>query len=362
MDVAVARRHLERLASAPRPAGGEGERAARAYCAAELRALGFAVREEPFTYSAAPGRYATPAAGVASILLIATAAHAGWRGHAGWALHVLVAGLVVLGLAGAWVARHGVLRLPWLRRVGTNLTATRGDAPALWLVAHLDSKSQPVPIGLRALGVMLSVIVWIAALAMAGLQSHHAAAAGAWPWIAVAALVAGAPVAASVVGARSPGALDDASGVASVLSAAAGVPRERSLGVLLTSAEELGLAGARAWARAHAPGTAINIDGVDDVGAIRVSWSRPRPTALAAGVVEAARVEGERAAAAPLIPGILVDGVALADAGWVVVTISRGTWRTVARIHTRRDGLEHLRGGGVAAVARVVARFCAEAR
>ena len=47
----------------------------------------------------------------------------------------------------------GVLDLPWLRAAGENLIARRGDAPPrVWLVAHVDSKSQPLPTQLRMAG------------------------------------------------------------------------------------------------------------------------------------------------------------------------------------------------------------------
>ena len=39
--------------------------------------------------------------------------------------------------------------------------------------------------------------------------------------------------------------------------------------------------------------------------------------------------------------------MALADAGWAAITVSRGTAATLARIHTRRDTLACLRGDGV---------------
>jgi hypothetical protein len=55
-----------------------------------------------------------------------------------------------------------------------------------------------------------------------------------------------------------------------------------------------------------------------------------------------------------LPPGVLLDGVALADAGWDVVTLSRGTLRTVARIHTPADALEHLSGDGIATAAAII--------
>jgi hypothetical protein len=235
-------------------------------------------------------------------------------------------------------------------------------APALWLVAHLDSKSQPIPIAVRALGIMASLALWVIALLVSGLQSAGMPLAWSWPVLAIAGMVAGIPVAASVVRSRSPGALDNASGVATVLLVAELLPDDQPISVLLTSGEELGLAGARAWAAAadRAAGTAINIDGVDDVGHLRVIHPRPRPAALVDAVATAARESGIAASCGPLPPGLLVDSVALADRGWTVITLSKGSWRTVARIHTPGDDLARLTGAGVAEVAGLVRRVVGE--
>src|SRR3712207_8398281 len=48
----------------------------------------------------------------------------------------------------------------------------------------------------------------------------------------------------------------------------------------LFRSEELGLAGARAWVREQAPATAINFDGLDDVGRLRYTFIRRRPERL----------------------------------------------------------------------------------
>jgi hypothetical protein len=362
--VEAARRHLERLAAVPRPAGSPAESAARDYCAGVLRSLGFRVSEEPFEFSALPGRLGTPLCGLASILMLASAGHLGWRGHALGALAVLGAGgIIVLGVAW-WLARFGVLALPWWRERAVNLVAERAPAgaePAVWLVAHLDSKSQPLPIAIRALGVMASLAIWLVSLVVSALQSGGAPLAGYWPLLTIAGVLAGILVAASVVGSRSPGALDNASGVATVLLAAEGSPSDRSVGVLLTSGEELGLAGARGWARARrSVSTAINVDGVDDRGTIRVIHPSPRPIALLDAIALAAGELGVNISSGPLPPGLLVDSVALADGGWKVVTLSKGDWRTVARIHTPADDLAALRGEGVAEVATLVRRTLAE--
>ncbi|MGZ8458485.1 MAG: M28 family peptidase, partial [Gemmatirosa sp.] len=182
-----------------------------------------------------------------------------------------------------------------------------------------------------------------------------------WPWIAAFGAIAGVPVAASIVTARSPGALDDASGVATVLLAAEAL-RDLSAapGVLLTSAEELGLAGARAWtaqrrAAGEAPGIALNVDGVDDVGALTVMTGVQAPPAVVAALRAGAETAGLTIAVRRLVPGILVDAVALADAGWATVTLSRGNWGTLARIHTSQDTVDRLHGTGVDEAARVLA-------
>jgi hypothetical protein len=383
------------LAAAPRPAGSAAESAARDYCAGVLRSLGFRVSEEPFEFSAVPGRLGTPLCGVAAIGLIAAAGHLGWRGHAVGALVVLaMGGAIVLGAAW-WLARFGVLELPWWRERAVNLAARRSGTgagvgaeastePDIWLVAHLDSKSQPLPIVIRALGVMASLAIWVIALVVGVLQSGGAPLAGVWPVLTVAGVLAGIPVAASVTGSRSPGALDNASGVATVLLAAEHCPSDRSVGVLLTSGEELGLAGARAWAsewvedRARTPrrpegwtgsggrgdgveaSTAINVDGVDDVGAIRVIHPRPRPAELLRALSSAAGELGINISSGPLPPGLLVDSVALADRGWKAVTLSKGEWRTVARIPTPAVDLSSLRGEGVVLVAELVRRAIVE--
>jgi hypothetical protein len=136
--------------------------------------------------------------------------------------------------------------------------------------------------------------------------------------------------------------------------------------VLVTTAEELGLAGARAWARAHWVGNregdmpagqvVLNCDGVDDVGSLIGMFTGRAPRRVLDALAQAARDEGVRYGSRRLIPGILVDAVALADAGWEAVTLSRGTMATLARVHTRRDSLQHLRGDGIPEAAAVLAR------
>jgi len=366
-SAACAQRALEivrALAREPRPAGSESEARARAYCAGRLRAAGFVVREEAFEYSAFPGRWGTPAGGLVALVLLVAAATAGRAGKPGVAVLLLALGGAVVGLAARWLARTGVLEFPLMRRSGVNLVATRGDQSRpeamSWLVAQLDSKSQPVPILVRAAGITLVGAAWVAGLivAVAQLTWGYPNPGGSWLVLAVLASVGSIPVIATTVGTRSLGAVDNATGVATVLTAVEEAP-DSPCGVCLTSAEELGLAGARAWVRArpHGRAAAINCDGVDDRGTSTCMYTGRRPNALVASVLTASARTGSRMRAHRLLPGVLTDGVALADAAWNVVTLSKGGARTLARIHTPRDRAEQLTGTGMAEVARVIANL-----
>ncbi len=342
--------HLARLAASPRPTGGAAIAEARAYCAIELRRLGFIVREEPFEYSAFAGRFGAPSFGLllpaAATLAVAVAN----RGSADvpW-LAIVIIGLaiaVAIGLA------RGVLNAPVMRRAGMNVEATRGPSPAkVWLVAHLDSKSQPVPMLVRVAGVVV-LALGLAGVALSLLVRPASAAVAAL----VVAWVGGLPLMLSVVGRRSAGALDNASGVAAVLDAVAALSPALPIGVLISDAEELSLAGARAWARSRPAGVALNCDSVDDGGPLTAMFTRRRPSRLLSTLAEASAASKETLRIRRLLPGILTDSVALADAGWETLTLSRGTLRTLLRIHTSRDNLQSMRGVGIAGAARVLAR------
>jgi len=355
------------LSREPRTAGGEAEARARAYCAERLRSAGFEVREESFEYSAFVGRWGTAIGGLVAFAVVASGATAARHDRPGIALLVLTLGAGLLAAVARVLARDGVVSFPALRCRGVNLIARRRadvaglDAagarePTLWLMAHLDSKSQPVPILARAAGITVVGVVWVLALGLALVQWLGVAPMpAAWVAVSVAAAVGAVPVVATMVGVRSPGALDNATGVATVLAAAEDA-HGTHFAVCLTSAEELGLAGARAWvAGAGRPrSVAVNCDTVDDTGATTCMYSGRRPASLVAAVLATGSRAGAAIRAHRLLPGVLTDGVALGDAGWDVVTLSKGGVRTLARIHTPRDTADHLTGAGMDEVARVL--------
>jgi Zn-dependent M28 family amino/carboxypeptidase len=135
--------------------------------------------------------------------------------------------------------------------------------------------------------------------------------------------------------------------VLTVLTAARQMQNDANVGVLITDAEELGLAGARAWARGRRGATVLNCDGIDDAGSLLVMFAGPRPDRVLDAVARASRVSGIAYLPRRMALGILTDSVAFTDEGIASVTFSRGTFRSLARVHSRRDDLAHLRGDGI---------------
>ena len=358
---------LGRIGAAARPAGSATEANARAVCADWLRESGFSVEERPFSYSAAPGEWGTPMAGFALLIMGLAAAYGIAEGGLGTdrTLQIAFAALIVIAAAGWWVGRYGTRALPFQRRVGVNLEARRG-VPDVWLVAHLDSKSQPVSLLTRAASAVAVACSWAALLVVWAISRLLPVPAVVFLVLAGCASVAAVPLLVSSIGDRGDGALDNASGVASILGAVRMMDAALPVGVVVTSAEEYGLAGARAWVDGRREGTraaardgmrrgvVINCDGVDDDGVLTITagGAGRNLVHLFGGVVAALRPDVRIRRS---LPGVLLDATAFADRGWAACTVSQGTRSSLARVHTSRDTLASLSGAGVESVAGVLA-------
>jgi hypothetical protein len=340
---------LDQLSESPRFAGSSEEAKARELCREELERAGFACRELPFEYSQWPGRWGPPIAAAVQAMTILVVAHMAVHHGPLEALVVGAALICLLFCASAYVKRHGTARFPLQRARSANLEATRGN-PVVWLVAHIDSKSQTVPMLVRiASSVTLAIVTGAAFLVILLSLVGVSLPQSVWHLLAIAAVIGALPSMFCFTGNESHGALDNASGVAAVLIASEVAPTARDLGVLITSGEELGLAGARTWAAEARPGMlVINCDTVDDAGNWRCMYTGPRPGRIAAAAETISGRLGLKLAIGRLIPGILADSIAFADLGIESVTVSRGTLPTLARIHTRRDTSTALSGSGVA--------------
>lgn len=325
-----------------------------------LKGAGLATREVPFDYSQWPGRFGIPLIAGWLLLAILTvylvarftrdAAHAAGLGN--W---VILAALVF----GHKRRQSATQNMAAYRTTSANLEAARGD-PRVWLVAHADSKSQSIPMLVRiASHVVLITLLFISiaagfATTFGWIESPH------FGVFAAVAVIAALPSLFCFVGNRSQGALDNATGVAVVLLAAQHVSPEKSFGVLITSGEELDLAGARAWSSAaHRGAMMINCDTVDDEGAFRCMFVN-RPHKLGMAAENAAKKLGLGLRMGKVIPGIITDSMAFEAAGLPSVTLSRGTVQTLARIHTSGDSPDRLTGSGVAAAASMLALMVEE--
>lgn len=270
----------------PRRVGTTAEQKAANYIAQQMEALGLRVRREPF-----------PIAG----------------GHWEWLNRALFAGCAALAVLGAlafprlpivavlaWASVAVLVNLPW-RWTGRGVPRPASAASSfsenvigelhknpqegvrVIFMAHYDTKSQVIPTGLR---VGLVTTVWCVAW---GLAVTGVLWAVQWwpswlpqdpnPWnLTVVLVVCLAGLAANFTGNRSPGALDNGSGVATLLelarlwqqtaAARPGWMRQVEVVFVATSAEETDLDGARHFLGQHAdwwsekPTLLINLESV----------------------------------------------------------------------------------------------------
>lgn len=231
-----------------------------------------------------------------------------------------------------------------------NLIGVRPRARVMtWLAAHYDSKGQPVS--------MASRLILAVACAVAGVAGLGAVATGgSLVALAPAVLLPAVFVSLSRVTARSPGAVDNGSGLVTVLATLDALPADAPVGVLFPDGEEFGLRGAQALARERANLLAdtavINFDGVDDRGGVTAFVHRAGPTVdRIVGGLDARRFRW--------LP-VVVDGLALRHAARECVTIMRGDWQTARVVHTPRDTPERLTLDGAREVAAAVAHALAE--
>ena len=294
----------------------------------------------------------------AGMLLAGHVAAGHMRPYAGIA--VALATLVLTGMTG-FMLMGSIPSLPVWRLTSSNLVAVRKGAveqPAVWLVAHIDSKSQTIGMLMRVGSIGLASTFLAVMILVMIMQSLRAGEDFLRVQTAVASLIAAAaiiPFALCFVTNSSRGALDNATGIAATLLAIESISQDRSVGVLISSAEELGLAGAQAFAaRRVTPGVAVNCDTIDNAGRFICMTTGSKKGAQSAMQAAAVRI-GLEIKVRDIIPGILTDSVAFARAGWDTCTLSRGNLRTLARVHTSGDEPGRIDGTGIALAARLLA-------
>ncbi len=364
--------------SYPRLAGGDGERRAADAVRRAMRDAGLDVRRQSFRTA----RFA-----VRRLRLIA---------HGAVAI-VLIAGGVLAPTSPAAAAAVGVLTLAYALRasgwrrsyesaydVGSSVESSNvigrraadgEDAPVFAVMAHVDTKStlfSSLLTGFLVVAVVMIVFVGTAWCALAALGTVDPPRPGVVPWLlAVALLVA----ALDPFGDRSPGALDNASGLAVLLRCARDLPRDPALDGLdlrfiATGAEELGLAGSLRWIQAEErrlPRERFVLVNVDSVGAgaglvaADVSGTFPGGRSAAECVRAAARATGRNVGVARFLPGAGVDSQPVSARGFATVTLLGRVFGPAAgRMHTARDVPDRLDEAGLQAAVDVTTALARE--
>jgi hypothetical protein len=356
----------------PRFSGTDGERRAADAVQDALREAGLHIRREPFRTA----RHAVP-----RLRLFA---------HGALAAGIVSAGTVAAdqplaaALLGGAMLVLAASATRWKRSmesafdVGAQVEsanvvgireAARPDAPIVVVMAHVDSKSTALPTFVTGLFTLLVVgflglgTAWCA-LAAAGLVPPPIAGPGSW--IAALLLLA---TAVNPFGNASPGALDNASGIAVLLRCARELPADAALAgahlqFVATGAEELGLAGAMRWIQSHGRElpvertVLINVDSVGagpDLLATDAGGRAPDGRRFRDVVQSAAEATGRKVRFAPFLPGAGVDSQPVSARGYATVTLLGGVFGTATlRMHTARDRVEALDVAGLEAAVEVV--------
>lgn len=343
-DAARALGHVAAL-SYPRRVGTIQERRAARYIRGEFAAAGLECRRERFQVPLLAREVG--ARGV--LALCGAAVVAGVR----------LAAEAPLGAAALWLGAAALVNAPWAiaGRVGRgwarpltseNLIATEPDrgqseAPArVVFMAHYDTKSQLLPTGLR--------VGLVAAATGLCLVLAAAAAAGGRNWLSDAVvtrapglvLVILAVLAANRTGNRSPGALDNGSGLGVLLELARSwrpTPGEPIEALWIASgSEETGLDGARDFLRRHEawwrakPTLLVNLDSVGAGDRVYLA-GEPGTLALAESVAGALGIRCARLR----VLGAGMDHQPFAARGLCAVSVLGDVVGRSMAMHSRRD-------------------------
>jgi hypothetical protein len=377
----TARQYAQRVAR-PRRVGTAENQDTIDWIAGHLAEAGWHVLRQPFRFAAAGNAVLTMAIGLALALTVGILLAGGRAPGVSALLGALLLGLLALMEPASRKAQAAAIFPPlgqpggvWAalcRRIGRPETteniighwpgagAPLAGRPHLLLVAHSDSKSQLLPLPLR-----MALIVSASAGAIA--TALCAIGCLAWPQLArltsglgALTLTAGLPLLAlfaAGAGNRSPGAIDNASGVGLLMHLAEVIAADAAMGVpvtlLVTGAEELGVVGARAFVQAATtagwlrPDDAqsglylLNFDGVGGAG--RLTMAGPRGD-LADRLETAGQALGVPVGRLGL-GGALFDHGPFSEAGVEAATLMiQG--RAALRVHTPGDSADLLVDAG----------------
>ncbi len=378
----------------PRRVGSGEDKIVAGELAEHLTAFGYQVERQGFQVSSAPGIFITAEILLSQLLIILILAlqnsGSGYSILASLALLLVLAGSGPLNKAvqaGSVLPDEGPEPRMWSRicsRLGdiystenilASLPSTSAppSVPHLYLIAHYDSKSQRISLPIRVLlfALVIPGAFLFSALALLGtaIPALNPITVGLGGVVTLCSL----PLLALDFGNRSPGAIDNASGVGTVLQLAESLSinsgqldRLKPI-ILFTGAEEFSLMGAQAFVQRHEDELRnqvenggvhiLNIDGTGITGQLyfagqKISAAQPSGKCLSVFLGEAQdalRIRIKRFS----LPGALFDHAPFADRGFdalTLLTVGGSSWA----VHTARDTPDKLNNTGFAQIGRVV--------
>ena len=359
---ARAYKHITQLAI-PRLVDSTGESEVQDYIVEQFTALGLDVSWEPFSFTKFPAEVLPR---IISVLFVPIVLSVPWIGDRFPNL-ICLACLFSLFIAlffTQWQKRFEGLydvgkRLHTENIIATNGRKRDGDTPVLLFVAHYDSKSQTLPIAVRAVSYGIAIIGLVALTVVAVIK----VGTGVWLPNYIVWFVAGITVfcllllQSNLTQNRSPGAFDNASGVGTMLEVARVVmalEEEKPITFLATGAEEYGMCGALRYIQAHADEYdrentyVINLDGLGVGNGVNIVTRYGVPPVRTTRTLAALfRASGEslgiRVSERYLPIGVGLDSIPIASRGFETVTLmARGVGGVALKVHSKQDQSELL--------------------
>lgn len=361
-DAKRAYHHIKRLAF-PRLVGSTGEADARAYIVEQFTELGLHVVKEPFHFTKFPAEVLPR---ILCGLFVPVVVSVPWFGER-FPIPVCLICLLSLSIAlffTQWQKRFEGLYDVGRKHDSENIIATNGkkqdgNTPVLLFVAHYDSKSQILPIAVRAVAYGIAIVGLIILTVISVTQVSTLI------WLSD-------PIVWSIAGIttfcllllqinltqnRSPGGFDNASGVGVMLELARVVmarDEKKSITFLATGAEEYGMCGALRYIQKHADEQdrnrtyVINLDGLGVGNGVNLVTRYGIPPVhttrkLAKTFWASGASLGVQVSERYLPIGVGLDSIPIASRGFETVTLTAGDVGSVAlKIHSKRDNADLL--------------------
>ena len=361
-DAKRAYHHIKQIAF-PRLVGSTSETEARAYIVKQFTELGLHVVREPFHFTKFPAEVLPR---ILCGLFVPIVLSVPWFGER-FPIPVCIACLLSLSIAlfcTQWQKRLEGLYNIGRKHYSENILATNaaeqdGNTPVLLFVAHYDSKSQVLPIAVRAIAYGIGIV----GLTLLTVTSVVKVVTFAWIPAYIVWSLAGITafclllLQINVTQNHSPGGFDNASGVGVMLEVARVVmtrSEKKTIIFLAAGAEEFGMCGALRYMQKHVGAYdrnrtyVINLDGLGVGNGINVVTRYGIPpihtTRRLAKLLQTSGASlGVQVSKRYLPIGVGLDSIPIASRGFETVTLTAGdVGRVALKIHSKQDNADLL--------------------